>query len=189
MISGKDIKRLRKEKGITQEQLAEQTNVSQAHIARIESGKTDPRLSVVNKLFEALTVDARDVACKEIMSPEVVFAAPKEPIRDASKKMITFGFSQLPVIEMNERTGEAAVMGTVTERDIIEKIILGNNLKTSPVSSAMGSPMPVVAPETRVSDIEPLMEPYQAVLVMKDGRLVGIISRADLLRFIDRLGE
>ncbi|MCK4313359.1 helix-turn-helix domain-containing protein, partial [Candidatus Bathyarchaeota archaeon] len=44
------LKKLRIKAGLTQKRLAELAGVSQAHIAKIEQGKVDPRLSTVNKV-------------------------------------------------------------------------------------------------------------------------------------------
>ena len=190
MITGEQLRKIRKERGLTQEELATRAgNVSQAHIARIESGKTDPRLSVINSLVKALEVDANEVECKQIMTGDVIYSKPDESIKEASRKMLNFGFSQLPVIEKNP-TGKTKNVGTLTERDVIQKVILGNNLSESPATSAMGPPMPIVGPQTRVSEIPALMNgAFQAVLVMKGDELLGIISRSDILRFVDRFEE
>ena len=48
MITGKYIKGLRVEAGISQTELARLADISQAHIAKIETEKVNPRLSTVN---------------------------------------------------------------------------------------------------------------------------------------------
>ena len=45
MITAKTIKELRDEAGLSQADVARLAKVSQAHIAKIEAGKVDPRLS------------------------------------------------------------------------------------------------------------------------------------------------
>ncbi|MEM2355857.1 MAG: helix-turn-helix domain-containing protein, partial [Candidatus Bathyarchaeia archaeon] len=45
IITGSTIKKLRLEAKLTQKKLAELVGVSQAHIAKIEQGRVDPRLS------------------------------------------------------------------------------------------------------------------------------------------------
>jgi transcriptional regulator with XRE-family HTH domain len=49
--------RLRLEKGLTQEQLAELLNTKQESIARLESGSSLPSLSTVKKVAEALDAE------------------------------------------------------------------------------------------------------------------------------------
>ncbi len=54
---GKNLRRIRTEKGFTQEQLAEESLVSQVQIARIESGKLNTTISTIAALGSALNVD------------------------------------------------------------------------------------------------------------------------------------
>lgn len=57
---GKNLRRIRSEKGLTQEQLAEESSVSQVQIARIESGKLNTTISTVAALASAMKVDIAD---------------------------------------------------------------------------------------------------------------------------------
>ena len=54
IITGSTIKKMRLEAGLTQKQLAELARVSQAHVAKIEKGRVDPRLSTVNRILQVL---------------------------------------------------------------------------------------------------------------------------------------
>ena len=72
-------------------------------------------------------------------------------------------------------------MGIVTERDIVRN--LQHDLDDLSVQAIMSSGgVPTVDETTPVDAIIPLMEIYQAVVVQKQGRVAGIISRSDLLR-------
>lgn len=51
---GERIAQLRKEQGMTQGELAAKAETNQGHIARIEQGKYDIRLSVLSAIAEAL---------------------------------------------------------------------------------------------------------------------------------------
>lgn len=53
---GKKIKLLRKEKGLTQEELFFESNVSSSHIGMIETAKKNPTLDVLFKISRALGV-------------------------------------------------------------------------------------------------------------------------------------
>ena len=55
------ISKLRLERGLSQKQLADLIGSSQPHIARIESGREDIRLSTVKKLSEALDLSVSEV--------------------------------------------------------------------------------------------------------------------------------
>ena len=52
-----NIKRIRKEKGITQEQLAEACNTATSYIGLMENYKNNPKLSTNEKIATALGVE------------------------------------------------------------------------------------------------------------------------------------
>ena len=54
MKIGQEIKKLRLDKGMTQEELAERTNLSTRTIQRIENGEVDPRAYTLQTLASAL---------------------------------------------------------------------------------------------------------------------------------------
>lgn len=55
-IIGPNIKRIRKEKGITQKQLGEMLNISQAAIGQFESEKSNPKIETLEKIAACLSV-------------------------------------------------------------------------------------------------------------------------------------
>jgi len=57
MVTGKLIKDLRIKKGMTQEELADKTEVSARTIQRIENGEVDPRAYTLQMIAKALDVD------------------------------------------------------------------------------------------------------------------------------------
>lgn len=58
---GKQVAKLRKERGITQQQLAENTGMSVVAIAYIETGKRWARLGTLNKIAKHLKVNISDL--------------------------------------------------------------------------------------------------------------------------------
>lgn len=57
----KRIRRLRKQKGLTQEQLAEKTHVSTTHIGLVETGKRRASLKTLQRIASALGVKLKDL--------------------------------------------------------------------------------------------------------------------------------
>lgn len=60
-LMGARIKLHRREKNITQEQLAEKTGVSTEHISRIETGSFRPSIALIEKLASALDVSEMEL--------------------------------------------------------------------------------------------------------------------------------
>lgn len=61
-LNGDDLKRLRKERGLTQEGLADLSGVSRPAIHRVENGQQVPRRGTISKLAQALEVDPSELA-------------------------------------------------------------------------------------------------------------------------------
>ena len=177
IITGPTLKKLRLDAELTQRKLAELVGVSQAHIAKIEGGRVDPRLSTVNKILQVLT-EGEGKNCGEVMTKQVIFVKPIEKIVKVSELMMKHAISQLPVIE-NKR-----VIGTVTEESIIRN--LSSTIADERVESVMQPPLPSVPEDTSVSMIKPLLEDHPGVLVVKKGDVVGIITRSDLLKIVSK---
>jgi predicted transcriptional regulator len=175
LITGPLLRKMRLEAKLTQKRLAELVGVSQAHIAKIEKGKVDPRLSTVNKILEVLA-ENREKKCRDIMTRGVIFARPRDSVLKVSEMMVRHAISQLPVINGSK------VVGTVTEEDIIRK--LGSNIAEEKVENIMGPPLPVVSEDTSVSAIRPILERRPGVLVVRGRKIVGIVTRSDLLKII-----
>jgi transcriptional regulator with XRE-family HTH domain len=54
---GKNVRRIRIEISMTQEQLADESGISQVQVARIESGKLNTSISTVSAIASALKVN------------------------------------------------------------------------------------------------------------------------------------
>ena len=55
---GERIKAYRKERGLTQKELAEKSNLSRSHIASIEGNQYTPSLATLNEISKALGIDS-----------------------------------------------------------------------------------------------------------------------------------
>lgn len=178
ILTGSHLRRLRKEARLTQKQLAQLVGVSQAHIAKIENLKVDPRLSTVNRVLHVLT-EGTARKCSDIMTRNVVFAEPDDKILDVSRLMIKKAISQLPVIQGGR------VIGTITDEGIIRN--LHTNIAEKTVKGIIGAALPAIPESTTVNVIRPLLEEHSGVLVMKKSEVVGIITRSDLLKTLSKI--
>ena len=58
---GERVQRLRKEKGLTQEQLADKVRVSSTYIGFIEQGQRNPSINTADKIARVLGVKVKDL--------------------------------------------------------------------------------------------------------------------------------
>lgn len=175
IFTGLHLRKLRRDAGLTQRQLAQLAGVSQAHIAKIENRKVDPRLSTVNKILQVLT-EGEGRKCGDIMTRNVVFAKPTDRILKVSEVMMKKAISQLPVMDHDK------IIGTVTEQSIVRNLHV--NIADETVERIMNPPLPCVPEDTSLNVVRPLLEDQQGVLTMRRGEVVGIITRSDLLKTV-----
>lgn len=177
-----DLRSARVGLGLTQTELAEAAGVSQSLVARIELDEVDPSYSTLAAIVEALNrVERRTVTLDEVMNREVEAVAPDAPVRAAAETMRERGFSQLPVLEAG------APVGSVTEQAIVDAIQDAGReeLADEPVRSVMAAPFPALDPDEAVDVAARMLEDSAAVLVMEEGRVVGLVTKSDLLGTIE----
>ncbi len=112
----------------------------------------------------------------QIMSFPVKTVQAKTGIKEALRIMVRFGFSGLPVKENNK------ILGIISKRDI-EKIMLVEH-RDRPVKQYLLPNATSVAYNASLRGIEEAMvlNNVGRVLVEKNGKVVGIISRSDLVK-------
>jgi len=166
-----DIKRLRVKVGLSQTALAKKVGVSQAHIAKIESGKVDPRFSTVEKIFRCLKEEEKD-HCAKYMTPRIYGVQVDDSLATASKIMRDRGVSQVIVFR------DETVVGMITEEDLLR--YPGHS--SASADKAMSEAPPMVSGTTSSDTVKELLLEFPAVVVVDRDRAVGIITRSDLIR-------
>ena len=62
---GKNLRRLREDRLLTQAELAERAGIALSSLVRVENDQVDPRFSTIRKLARALDVDPRELTKRE----------------------------------------------------------------------------------------------------------------------------
>ncbi len=175
-----EIKKMRVKLGLTQLRLSRLSGISQSIISKLEKGRGDPAYSTVKRLFEffADSMRTEGVTAEKIMSKSVVFVKPEESVARAIDLMRKHSFSALPVLE----GGRAA--GNVSDDTLMGRITDGRSVSKMRIAELMEEPFPRVYGRTPVDSVAELLRHSKAVLVTKGERVVGIITKADLLKLI-----
>lgn len=170
---------------LSQYQLAKQAGISQSLIAKMESKRIEPSYNKVQMIDQALELEEQkhktSIKAKDVYTNKISKVNTSDPIKKAIKIMQTNGFSQLPVYDNSK------VVGSITEHSILHAQSEENNHKLSSnvkVEKIMEPPFPQINEDTPIKPIKSLLEHYQAVLVTRKDKPVGIISRANLLKTI-----
>ncbi|MCW3993320.1 MAG: CBS domain-containing protein [Candidatus Bathyarchaeota archaeon] len=132
------------------------------------------------------------VTVARLMSEKVVTAIPKTTIFEAARTMTTQGFRRLPIIS------EGKLVGIITAMDIIRFFGTGKvfqYLKSGTITQVLNTPAFEIATKD-VATIEPDADVGQAAKIMqekdigalpvvKNGKLVGIITERDFFKIIE----
>lgn len=165
--------------------------------AAVSAGGEEPELDA-----RRLTLRARDV-----MTSPVVTVSPDETLEHVARTMLEHGIGAAPVVDQDGR-----LVGIITERDLmaqeqgvpfsvyrapqlfghwlppegLEEIYsLGRTIKAKEV---MRSPVITVGEDATVSEIAQLMleKEREHIPVVRDGQVVGMVTRHDLLKLLAR---
>jgi CBS domain-containing protein len=137
---------------------------------------------------------------REVMRSPVISVRPETPLKEVARLLIEHRISGLPVID-----GEGHVVGVVSEEDFLARSAglepvrhralswawMGapdqraiDKLHATTAGEAMSSPAITIAADRPVSEAAGRMSASDVnrLPVVEDGRLVGIVTRADIVR-------
>ena len=111
---------------------------------------------------------------KDIMTRDIITVSPTMSVKNLALALIKNQISGAPVADKNGK-----IVGVVSEADLIAK-------NGKDVKSIMSKKIIGVSEETSVEEIARLMTAHaiKRLPVMKDGVIVGIVSRADIVSAI-----
>jgi len=178
--------KLRRRLGLTQRELAKISGVSQSLISKIECGRISPSYEAVRRILQALEMvraerDAKLLA-KDICTRDVICVDVSDTLGKAVNLMRRHGISQLPVL----RNGSP--VGSISESSIVRKLE-GIKSMNVPVGEIMDEAFPMIPEEASLNIVRQLLQEYPAVLLQKDGKITGIVTKADLFKVLESKEE
>jgi CBS domain-containing protein len=144
----------------------------------------------------------------DVMTFGAASARPDAPIEEAARLMLEHRISGLPVIDDRGR-----LVGVVTEGDLLRpqagvtgpdrprwlELVFGRAAtddgprlaRLATVADVMTRTVVTVGEDTPVQEVADILQEHaiKRVPVVKDGKVTGVVSRADLLRGLARLAE
>jgi len=144
----------------------------------------------------------------DVMATAVVVARPDMTVRDVAGMLADYRISGMPVVD-----AQGNLVGVITEGDLLRRAEIGTEGKRRAwwldliastrglaseyvkehsrlVSEVMTTNVVTVAEETPLAEIAELMERHRIkrIPVMRDGRMTGLVSRANLIRALASVG-
>ena len=112
--------------------------------------------------------------------PPLVVVETHQKVKDAIALLHEHRVSQLPVVSA---TDPSSMVGSIGERGLLKHAVSNPALLNTEVVGVMEPPFPAVSITDPARDAVELLsrEDRHAIVVLKDGRPTGIVTRADLL--------
>lgn len=113
------------------------------------------------------------------MTRPAISAKRNASARDIALQFISEQYSGMPVTE-----SDGKVVGIVTELDILKAVNDGKELARITAGDIMTRDVASVNPGTPITEMIKIMEEFHIIRlpVVKDGKLVGVVSRGDIIR-------
>jgi cystathionine beta-synthase len=138
--------------------------------------------------FGFLRVGSRTVADilarKPATLPALVHVHPDETVRAVIEVLREFEVSQVPVVKAELPLALAEVVGSVHERDLLDRVFRDPSVVDRPITEVMAPPLPTVGSGELEDDAVARLGDAPAVMVVDAGHPVGILTRSDLLTFL-----
>jgi cystathionine beta-synthase len=113
--------------------------------------------------------------------PSLVHTHPNETIAEAVHILREYGVSQMPVVGAEPPVMAAEVLGSVSERGLLDALFDRSALPTDAVETILEPSLPMLGASEPARDAVQQLVNHDALLVVADGNPAGIVTRQDLL--------
>ena len=173
-----DLKMMRNKKGYTQAELAKLTGFSQSLIARIESGKVNPRMSTIQKILSVLSIHSDKAV--DISKKEAIIIYHNKSVGNAIEIMENNYISQIPVRDKATKK----FLGVISEKLIMSYITdRGPSSVNDKISKMQLEKLEIISSDLQLPEIEHLLQNTSVLLVRLRKEKFGIITKSDLLQY------
>ena len=117
--------------------------------------------------------------------PDIVTIGTHQKVGEAIDVMQRYSISQLPVVRDGELSSLSDVIGSLQDRDLLDRVFKNPDSLHEDVAAAMQPPLSTVDIEQLVEEVfAALTGSRNAVVVARGGRPVGVLTRSDLLEYL-----
>jgi cystathionine beta-synthase len=117
--------------------------------------------------------------------PALVTISAHQKVGEGIDTMQRYGISQLPVVRDGSCDSLADVIGSLQDRALLERVFTNPDVLHEDVATAMQPPLGAVEATATLDDVfATLSGGANAIVVARDGKPVGVLTRSDLLEFL-----
>jgi cystathionine beta-synthase len=113
--------------------------------------------------------------------PSLVHVHPNETVREAIDILREYGVSQMPVVHAEPPVTAGEVVGSVSERALLDALFAGTASLADALERHMSPPLPIIGSGEPVAAAVAALSDADALLVHVDGKPAGVLTRQDLL--------
>jgi len=164
-----ELKQKRKDRSMTQTELARKAGVSQSFVAKFEAGNASPGYERVRRLETALDESERTI---EPYIEPVVSVEPDASGREVLRKVVEGGYVLV--------VRDGVQIGSILPPHILTYTAGG--LRDRTAESLMDDPVPELSPHADEASLRSLLSGSPVVAVTEEGAITGAVTTGDVLR-------
>jgi cystathionine beta-synthase len=146
----------------------------------LEHGFAERRVPAptVSQLLRSKRLDEIDV-------PALITIAAHQKVGEAIDVMQQYSISQLPVVRDGDVQSLADVIGSLQDRDLLDRVFKNPDALHEDVAAAMQPPLAAVETDVTLDEVfATLTGKTNAVVIASKGKPIGVLTRSDLLDFL-----
>jgi cystathionine beta-synthase len=117
--------------------------------------------------------------------PDLITIGSHQKVGEAIDLMQRYSISQLPVIRDGDVDSLADVIGSLQDRDLLDRVFKNPDALHEDVAAAMQPPLAAIDADEPLDEVfATLTGRTNAVVVARGGKPVGVLTRTDLLEFL-----
>ena len=122
---------------------------------------------------------------EEIEVPALITIAAHQKVGEAIDVMQQYSISQLPVVRDGDVQSLADVIGSLQDRDLLDRVFKNPDALHEDVATAMQPPLAAVETDITLDEVfATLTGKTNAVVIASKGRPIGVLTRSDLLDYL-----
>jgi cystathionine beta-synthase len=127
----------------------------------------------------------RSKRLEEIDVPALITIAAHQKVGEAIDVMQRYSISQLPVVRDGDVQSLADVIGSLQDRDLLDRVFKNPDALHEDVASAMQPPLAAVESDVTLDEVfATLTGRTNALVIASKGKPIGVLTRSDLLDYL-----
>jgi acetoin utilization protein AcuB len=130
-------------------------------------------------------LEVKSIPVKELMSREVVIVGPKDPIDRIEQLFLAYNIHHIPVVDEEGRLKGIISKGDLDRIKLAVDLYFTNNDEKVKAENVMTGEVAYVSPDATIGEAADIFMAniFHALPVLREGRLVGILTTHDLLKY------